>query len=194
LNSKPDFDGSVRWEPLVLQYNDRFYPSISLQIAAKSLNLDVDEIKVNLAESVELGSLTIKTDSFLQMNTFFYSDNAGAPAFQVDSYFDVISGKIPLEKYKDKIVLIGSTATGVGTPQVTPINTAMEPVLTLAHSVSSILNEDFFTAPEWGLWAQVGAFLVAMLYLMLLMPRLKAGVAFVVVIGHRKMTHSGQNY
>jgi len=101
LNSKPDFDGSVRWEPLVLQYYDRFYPSISLQIAAKSLNLDVDEIKVNLAESVELGSLTIKTDSFLQMNTFFYSDNAGAPAFQVDSYFDVISGKIPLEKYKN---------------------------------------------------------------------------------------------
>jgi len=58
----------------------------------------------------------------------------------------------------------------------------MEPVLTLAHSVSSILNEDFFTAPEWGLWAQVGAFLVAMLYLMLLMPRLKAGVAFVVTL------------
>lgn len=182
LNSKPDFDGSVRWEPLVLQYYDRFYPSISLQIAAKSLNLDVNEIKVNLAESVELGSLTIKTDSFLQMNTFYYSDNAGAPAFQVDSYFDVITGKIPLEKYKDKIVLIGSTATGVGTPQVTPINTAMEPVLTLAHSVSSILNEDFFTAPEWGLWAQMGAFLMAMLYLMLLMPRLKAGVAFVVTL------------
>lgn len=182
MNSKPDFDGSVRWEPLVLQYYDRFYPSISLQIAAKSLNLDVNEIKVNLAESVELGSLTIKTDSFLQMNTFYYSDNAGAPAFQVDSYFDVITGKIPLEKYKDKIVLIGSTATGVGTPQVTPINTAMEPVLTLAHSVSSILNEDFFTAPEWGLWAQMGAFLMAMLYLMLLMPRLKAGVAFVVTL------------
>ena len=182
LNSIPDFDGSVRWEPLVLQYYDRFYPSISLQIAARSLNLDVSDIKVNLAESVELGSLTIKTDPFLKMNTFFYSGSNGVPAFQVDSYFDVITGKIPVEKYKDKIVLIGSTATGVGTPQVTPINTAMEPVLTLAHSVSSILNEDFFIEPAWGIWVTLGAFVFAMLYLMIVMPRLKAGVAFVVTL------------
>ena len=182
LNTLPDNDGGFRSEPLVLQYYDRFFPSISLQIAARSLNLDTDDIKVNLAESVELGSLTIKTDSQLQMNTFFYSDVPGDPAFQVDSYYDVFSGKIPLANYKDKIVLIGPTATGVGTPQVTPINATMAPVLTLAHSVSSILNEDFFIEPEWGLWARLGAFLLVMLYLMLIMPRLKAGVAFVVTL------------
>ena len=182
LNSLPDLDGGVRSEPLVLQYYDRFFPSISLQIAARSLNLDTSDIKVNLAQSVELGSLTIKTDSQLQMNTFFYSNQQGSPAFQVDSYYDVFTGKIPFEKYRDKIVLIGATATGVGTPQVTPIDASMAPVLTLAHSVSSILNEDFFIEPEWGFWARMGTFLVVMLYLMLLMPRLKAGVAFVVTL------------
>ncbi|MCP4470083.1 MAG: CHASE2 domain-containing protein [Gammaproteobacteria bacterium] len=181
LNTLPDIDGGVRSEPLVLQHYDRFYPSISLQIAAKSLNLDNNDIRVNLAESVELGSLIIKTDTQLQMNTFFYSDING-PAFQIDSYYDVFTGKIPIEKYKGKIVLIGPTATGVGTPQVTPINSAMAPVLTLAHSVSSILNEDFFIEPEWGFWARMGTFLVVMLYLMLVMPRLKAGAAFVVTI------------
>ncbi len=180
LNTLPDLDGGVRSEPLVLQYYDRFFPSISLQLAAESLNLDVNDIRVNLAESVELGSLTIKTDTQLQMNTFYYSDIEGFPAFQVDSFYDVFSGKIPLDKYRDKIVLIGPTATGVGTPQVTPIDPAMAPVLTLAHSVSSILNEDFFIEPEWGFWARMGAFLLVALYLMLLMPRLKAGVAFVV--------------
>ncbi|MDH3219299.1 MAG: serine/threonine-protein kinase [Gammaproteobacteria bacterium] len=180
LNSLPDVDGGVRSEPLVLLHYDRFYPSMSLQIAALSLNLGTDDIRVNLAESVELGSLTIKTDSQLQMNSFFYSDMQGFPAFQVDSYYDVFTGKIPIEKYKDKIVLIGPTATGVGTPQVTPINPSMAPVLTLAHSVSSILNEDFFIEPEWGFWARMGIFLLVALYLMLLMPRLKAGVSFVI--------------
>ena len=182
LNSLPDLDGGVRSEPLVLQYYDRFFPSISLQLAARSLNLDAGDIRVNLAESVELGSLTIKTDTQLQMNTFYYSNVDGFPAFQVDSFYDVFSGKIPLEKYRDKIVLIGPTATGVGTPQVTPIDPAMAPVLTLAHSVSSILNEDFFIEPEWGFWARMGAFLLIALYLMLLLPRLKAGVAFVVSV------------
>jgi serine/threonine-protein kinase len=182
LNTLPDLDGGVRSEPLVLQYYDRFFPSISLQIAARSLNLDTGDIKVNLAQSVELGSLTINTDHELQMNTFFYADKPDHPAFQVDSFYDVFSGKIPAEKYKDKIVLIGATATGVGTPQITPIDTSMAPVLTLAHSVSSILNEDFFIQPEWGFWARMGIFLVVMLYLMLIMPRLKAGVAFVITL------------
>lgn len=180
LNTVPDIDGGVRSEPLVLLHYDRYYPSISLQIAARSLNLDVNDIRVNLAESVELGSLTIKTDSELRMNTFYYSDVQGFPPFQVDSFYDVFTGKIPIEKYKDKIVLIGPTATGVGSPQVTPIDASMAPVLTLAHSVSSILNEDFFIEPEWGVWARLATFLLVALYLMILMPRLKAGVAFVV--------------
>jgi serine/threonine-protein kinase len=182
LNAIPDPDGGIRSEPLVLKHYDRFYPSVSLQIAAKSLNLDNNDIRVNLAESVELGSLEIRTDSQLLMNTFFYSNINGIPAFQVDSFFDVFSGKIPYEKYKGKIVLIGATATGVGTPQVTPIDAGMAPVLTLAHSVSSILNEDFFIVPEWNIWARFGTFLLVGLYLMLAIPRLKAGVAAIATL------------
>jgi CHASE2 domain-containing sensor protein/tRNA A-37 threonylcarbamoyl transferase component Bud32 len=182
LNTIPDVDGAIRSEALVLKNFDRFYPSIALQLAAKSLNLTNADIKVNLGESVELGTLEIKTDSQLLMNTFYYSDIEGFPAFQVDSFYDVFSGKIPLEKYKGKIVLIGATATGVGANQVTPIDPAMPPVLTLAHSVSSILNEDFFIEPDWATWVRLGAFLLIAAYIMFVMPRLKAGVAAVVTL------------
>ncbi len=177
LNVVPDVDGGIRAEALVLRHYDRFYPSMALLLAAKSLNLANKDIKVNLAESVELGSLEIKTNIELMMNTFYYNDVNGSPAFQVDSFYDVFSGKIPADKYKGKIVLIGPTATGVGTSQVTPIDPAMPPVLALAHSVSSILNEDFFIEPEWGVWVRLAAFLLIAIYLMLVMPRLKAGVA-----------------
>jgi serine/threonine-protein kinase len=177
LNAVPDIDGGIRSEPLVLKYYDRYYPSLSLQIAARSLNLDNNDIRVNLAESIELGSLVIKTDSLLRMNTFFYSDNDGKTAFQVDSFYDVLTDKIPLEKYRNKIVLIGPTAIGVGSPQVTPIDASMPPVITLAHSVSSILNEDFFIVPEWSQWARLGTFIFIGLYLMFAMPYMKAGVS-----------------
>jgi serine/threonine-protein kinase len=88
----------------------------------------------------------------------------------------------PADKYKDKIVLIGATAAGVGSPQVTPIDAAMPPVLTLAHSVSSILNEDFFTVPEWSVWASLGTFAIIGLYLMFAIPHLKAGVAAAITL------------
>ncbi len=182
LNLIPDVDGAIRSEALVIKHFERFYPSLALQLAAKSLNLDNSDIKVNLAESVELGSLKIKTDSELLMNTFYYSNPDGGPAFQVDSFYDVFSGKIPAEKYKGKIVIIGATAVGVGTNQVTPVDSAMPPALSLAHSVSSILNEDFFIIPEWALLARLGAFLFIAIYLMFVMPRLKAGVSAVITL------------
>ena len=94
------------------------------------------------------------------MNTFFYNSEPGSSAFPVDSFFDVLQGKIPAEKYRNKIVLIGATALGVGDTFVTPVDAAMSPVLTLAHSVSSILNEDFFIQPEWAFMARLGAVLL----------------------------------
>ncbi len=176
LNANADVDGAIRSEPLVLRYYDQYFPSLSLQIAARSLNLQTEDMQVRLGQEVRLGKLRIPTDPLTQMNTFFYKDHDGKPAFQVDSFYDVISGKIPASKYQDKLVLIGATAAGVGTPQVTPVSPAMAPVLTLAHAVSSILQEHFFVTPGWGIWASLGAFLGVALYLTTLLPRLSAGV------------------
>ena len=195
LNARVDIDGGIRAEPLVLTHFDQLYPSLAMVIAAKSLNLGVNDIKVNLGQGVSLGNLKITTDPRLQIFTYFYKDRGDKrPAFQVDSFFDVYSGKIAAEKYRDKIVLIGPTAAGVGTASVTPVSAAMPPVLTLAHGVSSILQEHFFVVPVWGIWAEFAVYLAIAVYLIVLLPRLGAGMGaavtaalLVVLIG----THFG---
>ena len=144
----PDVDGGIRAEPLIIDYFGDYYPSQSLLIAARSLNLGPRDIRITRT-GVQLGKLNIRTDDMLRMNTFFYSSHDGNPVFPVDSFYDVLVGKIPANKYKGKIVLIGTTSTGVGDWMVTPVDSNMAPVLTLAHSISSILNEDFFIEPEW---------------------------------------------
>ncbi|MCK6404923.1 MAG: serine/threonine-protein kinase [Rhodocyclaceae bacterium] len=179
LNANADIDGGIRAEPLLVRYYDAFYPSLSLQIAAKSLNLGPADIKVRLGEEVRLGNLRIPTDGLTQMSTFFYRGTNERPAFPVDSFYDVYAGKIPASKFKDKIVLIGATAGGVGAPQVTPVSPAMDPVLTLAHSVSSILQEHFFVTPTWGGYASFGVFVLIAAYLIALLPRLSAGIGAV---------------
>jgi serine/threonine-protein kinase len=182
LNANPDVDGGIRTEPLVLRYFEQHFPSLSLMIAARSLNLAPADIRIRALEGVSLGRLNIGTDPALQMYTYFYKDRDGRPAFQVDSFYDVITGKIPATKYADKIVLIGATAAGVGTTSVTPVSPAMAPVLTLAHSVSSILQEHFFVAPTWAYMAEKGVFLLVALYLVILLPRLKAAPAALVTV------------
>ena len=183
LNSKADVDGGTRTEPLVLQFFDQYYPSLSMMLVAKSLNLGPEDIKVTLGQGVQIGKLRIATDSALQMFTYFYKDQDNRPAFRVDSFFDVYSGKIKPETFQDKIVLIGPTAAGVGQTLVTPISPALPSVLTLAHSVSSILQEHFFVAPTWGIWVETMVFILVAAYLIALLPRLKAALGAGVTLG-----------
>ncbi|MDH5579966.1 MAG: serine/threonine-protein kinase, partial [Betaproteobacteria bacterium] len=181
LNASPDpADGAIRTEPLVIDYYGQAFPSLSLMIAAKSLNLGAKDIKVNLGESVALGNKVVRTDEQARMFTYFYKNRDGRPAFPVDSFFDVYTGKIPAAKYADKIVLIGAVAAGLGNNQVTPISAQMNPVTTLAHSVSSLLQEHFFVAPTWGAYATIAVYLVVAAYLIALLPRLGAGMGAVL--------------
>ncbi len=183
LNSTLDVDGGIRSEPLVLGHFDQLYPALSLMIAAKSLNLGVNDIQVQLGDSVRLGNLKIGTDTASRMYTFFYKDADGKPAFQVDSFYDVKSGKIPYDKYRDKIVLVGPTAAGVGSVHPTPVSAAMPDVLVLAHAVSSLLSEHFFVVPSWAFWAETAVLLLVVAYLIVVLPRLRAGMGAALTAG-----------
>jgi serine/threonine-protein kinase len=180
LNQLTDVDGAIRQEPLLINYFGKAVPSLSLLAAARSLNLSAGDIKLNNGESVQIGKLVIKTDENAFMSPQFYKGKDGKPAFVVDSFYDVISGKIPATKYTDKIVIIGATAAGVGTQFPTPAGAGLSPAETIAHITSSILNEHFIVQPAWGIWATFAALLVVAGYLIAGLPRLSAGKAAII--------------
>jgi len=155
---------------------------MSLLVAAKSLNLGPADIKLNVGESVQIGKLMVKTDESALMLPQFYKGKDGRPAFAVDSFYDVISGKIPAAKYADKIVIIGATAAGVGTQFPTPAGPGLSPAETIAHITSSILSEHFIVQPGWGVWATLGVLLLVAGYLIAGLPRLSAGKAAIVTL------------
>ena len=182
LNQLPDVDGAVRQEPLLVNYYGKAVPSMSLLAAAQSLNLGPSDIKLNAGDSVQVGRLVIKTDESALMLPQFYKGTGGRPAFAVDSFYDVLTGKIPASKYAGKIVIIGATAAGVGTQFATPAGPGLSPAETIAHITSSILGEHFIVQPSWGIWATLILLLVVAAYLVAGLPRLSAGKAAVVTL------------
>jgi CHASE2 domain-containing sensor protein len=183
LNFLPDVDGTIREDLLLVNYYGKAVPSMALLAAASSLNLGPSDIKLNAGESVQLGKLRIKTDAAAHMRQQFYGSRDGRPAFPIDSFYDVLSGKIPASKYTGKIVLIGATADGVGSKFQTPGYAGLAPVELLAHTTSSILSEHFVVQPAWGGLAALGAFLLVAAYLIAALPRLSAGMAGIVTAG-----------
>lgn len=175
LNQFPDIDGAVRQEPLLVQFDGVAVPSMGLATAAHSLNLNASDIRLLPGRGVQLGPTTIPTDDSARLLPQFYPDRDGKPAFTVDSFYDVSSGRISPSKYTGKIVIIGATAAGVGTLFSTPVSAAMSPALILAHITSSILSGHFIEQPAWSGLAELGVLLLVAGYLVGVLPRLSAG-------------------
>jgi serine/threonine-protein kinase len=183
LNAILDVDGSARSDALVVDYFGEYYPSMALMLATKTLNLDLSEVLVTGAPSVKIGKLNIKTDQQLKMQAFYYQNENGKTPFTVNSFSDFYFDVIPATQFKDKTVLIGPTAAGLGTTLVTPVSSAMPPVLALAHNLSSILEEDFFTNPGWTVFVQLILFVLVALFLTALLPRLNAQNGALISLG-----------
>jgi serine/threonine-protein kinase len=154
-------NNNPRQFPLVLKYQDHYLPSLPLVLAANSLKGAYRDIKVELGKGVHLGKLQINTDANLFMRPFFYSNG-----LMVDSYSDVLSGRIPAEKYKNKIVLLGDIPS----------------VLVIANTVASILNQDFFIIPNWAIVLQIILFLLILAYVCLLLPNIFVSGGAVLIL------------
>ncbi len=172
--------GVVRSEPLLIDYYGQAYPSMSLVLAAKFLNLSMNDITVNSGMSIELGAMDIMTDTSMRFYPAFYRSNTGGDAFRHYSFYDVFAGRIPARIFKGKIVLIGATASGMGERFVTPVNDGMAGVELQAHMLNSILHGKYFTRPEWSSWVEIGLLIMVGLYLILVLPRVGPGVAAVM--------------
>lgn len=181
LNIFPDDSGGVRSEALVLEHYGDYYPSFALLVAARSLNLGPRDIEVKLGERLKVGRLEIITNPRMEMLTGFYPPKSETePAFSTYSFTDILDEKVPLEVFRNKIVLIGATATGVDTAHVTPTRAAMSGPELTANTIASVLNQDFYTRPAWTKWAEFGAWLLITLYLMFAMPRMSAKIGALV--------------
>lgn len=184
LLTPTDADGKVRSEPLALAYDQgQFLPSLSLLAAAARLGLGHQDIEVGPGPEIHLGSNhTIGTDPNYFMATAFYPPQGpGIPAFQTFSFVNVLTQNgVSLDAFRNKVVIVGATATGVATSLPTPIGEQAGAVSLLAHNIASILNQDFFMTPALGPVISWGAFAVVGLYLLLLLPRLGAGPAAAV--------------
>ncbi len=184
LNVSPSEDGVLRSEPLIVEYYGQFYPSMSLAMVAHDLNLTMDDVRINIGTSVELGALTIPTDKEMKISPKFYTSGAGDVngGFTHFPFYDVQSDKISANLFKDKIVLIGVTATGIGSSYLTPVSGSMTSIDYHANVIESILNEGFINAPEWAGMAELGFLLFVGLYLILLLPRLSAVVGTIISV------------
>ena len=171
FNVFPDFDGTIRWVPLLLKYNDNYFPPLSLQLARKYLG--DNQLTIVAAEygveSVILGDLEIPTN---EGGGLLINYRGGSKSFPHYSAYDVITKKTPKKALEDKIILIGATAIGIYDMRVTPFSSVFPGVEIHANIIDNILHQDFLFRPDWIGAIDILIIIAAGLILGLILPRL----------------------
>jgi serine/threonine-protein kinase len=176
VNVFSDLDGAVRKETPFIPYGQNFYPSFAAEIVRVRLGLASGDVVLSPGAEAAFGKSRMPLDA---SSSALLAYNR-AKAFKYYSFYDVMNNKIVPEAFKDKIVLIGITAQGIGNLYVTPTDSSMSAVDFTANVADNILSGRFISRPEWAGPAEMGLILLAGLFTAFLLPRLKAGTGAVL--------------
>jgi adenylate cyclase len=107
-NFHPDSDGQLRYQPQLIEYGGRLYPSLDLQVLRKYLDAPSPIIHYGSDGSiqmVEVGNYRIPTDRYGRIMVDYTGRRGSYPAISMP---DVIEGRVDRNVFKGKIVLIGT--------------------------------------------------------------------------------------
>ncbi len=137
VNFTPDRDGIFRRIPLVFSLGSQILPSLPLAVARR----------VDTEFSIPWKAL----DSFGQMVIRYHGPSGTYKSYSIasiiNSYAQIQEGKepqIPSETFRNKIILLGSSAPGLLDLRSTPLNAVCPGVEIQAAVIDNLLYKDFF--------------------------------------------------
>jgi adenylate cyclase len=180
-NIVPDRDGKVRRIPLVVQDKaGQTYPSFSLAILNTLFSMTLPEKFQRENGAINLLARDIPVDNVYQLRINFSPESESRPYL---SYGDIISGNFDPAMVKNKIVVIGMTATGEFDTWAVPTSASKVPgVYIHAAAMDTILRNQFLTDVRPLTTLLIMLLLTAIVSLTLPVLRLKWGGVVIMVL------------
>lgn len=173
FNVFPDSDGVIRWLPLLMRFRDDYYASMELSILARYLDssMPVPAFAEYGVDHIRIGGIEIPTDEGGKLLINYLGPAKTFPHYSVS---DILKGRIPPDRFKGKIVLVGATATGIFDLRVTPFSTVYPGVEIHATVIDNILHRKFLVHSDWTRFLDVCVIILAGLVMGLAVPRVSA--------------------
>jgi adenylate cyclase len=173
FNVKLDPDGVVRWMPLVIQAGDALFPPVS--VLAAWYSLDQPPLTVSVGprgvEGIRMGERTIPTDEKGSLLVNYLGPPQTIPHVSIS---DVLGGHVPRGTFRDRIVLVGASATGIYDARSTPFDPVYPGAEIHATVIENILTGKFVSRPGWSALYDLAAIVVLTALVAVVLPRVGA--------------------
>ena len=163
LNYPADADGVLRRVPLLLKFQDQIYPSMALATAMlamgrKNIVLDLEDGRL---QAVLLDNHRIPVDEAGNLLLAYQGKHV---FFDAVSAADVLHDKVDKDRIAGKIILLGTTATGLMDTHTSPLDPHFPGVAVHATVVENIITNHFLARPAWADGAELAfVFLLGLL-------------------------------
>jgi serine/threonine-protein kinase len=181
VNVFSDPDGTIRNQVHVVGYLDNMYvPSFPVAVVRAYKRLGDEDVVVLIGRGVQLRVspsevLTVPAID-PQMRTLIRWHGDPGIAFHRTPFSKVYKNQIQPGLFKDKIVIVGPTATGTGDRFATPISGQLPGVEVIATSVANILRQRFFSRQTYLPLVETGVLVLFGMFISFVLPRVSAGV------------------
>jgi adenylate cyclase len=138
--------GIVDSAPLLISFQDKLYPSLSLEIiriASAQKNIEVLNSALGV-EGIKLGDINIPTNKHAEIKLNFRGKGF---SYKYISFHDVLTNNYDDSDVNGKFILIGTSDIGLNDMVTTLYDPAMAGVEVHATTIDNILNGDFFYTP-----------------------------------------------
>jgi len=186
INPFLDTDGVLRRVPLLVEFEGEYYEAMSLAvfrtITAKTLGgmpPVQPGFKERSLESLRVGPFEIPVDD---NGAALIPYRNGKPSFQYVPVVDVLKDRIGAGALKDKIVLVGATASALEDLRSTPVSNVLPGVEVHANMIAGMLDQDFKRRPWFTYGAEAILLFVGGVALAVLIPLLTAFWATIAVL------------
>ena len=168
FNVFADPDGTVRWMPLVIRYENRLFPSLALEtlkagFPEKPVIVSMDHQGI---QHINFGAVSIPTNNRGEILVNHYGSAYLFPNF---SAVQIMRHEAPADCLKDRIIIIGITTEGLHDMRPTPFFPAFPGVELHCAVIENILNQQFLnrsdrSAPLYDMAAIISTGIVFLLF------------------------------
>jgi adenylate cyclase len=175
----PEPDGIVRRVPVVMEVQGQLVPALTMEMLRVVSRASALVIRANQAgvQTVAVPGLEVPADGSGRFWVYF---NRRDPARSV-SAADVLHGRLAPDRVRGRLVLIGTSATGLLDIKTTPVQPDMPGVEVHAQILENILSKSLLASPGYAIGAEIIAAVVFGLAIIIAAPMLPA--AIVVALG-----------
>lgn len=183
LNGHPDSDGILRRLPLVIHYGNEYYPSLALATLLQAGG----HTKITILQTTSGPDKLIYGDSAIPMDRQGYLRvhfRTGAETLRHVSALDILTGQVSGKLFKDRIVFVGLSASGLNSVYPIPAGTLLPEVEVHAQLAETILSENYIRRSTDMVYFEVLVSVLLGLFYSLCIARLEfVGTAMIGTLG-----------